>query len=93
MTYFHGSQAYRNELHYRLEAALLNEAQRRGDREVDEWVAAERQAMLRVVNEARAASGKGPVTLADVQRVEQYALGHVDYARKFALYCAELAES
>lgn len=93
MSYFHGTQAYRNELHYRLEAALLREAQKRGDKSCDEWIAAERQVMLDIVNEVRVTAGKDPMTIGDVQRVEQCALGHVDYTRKFALYCAELAEA
>lgn len=34
----------------------------------------------------------GDVSVKDVLRVERCAAGHVDYQRKFALYCLELAE-
>ena len=40
---------------------------------------------------AREAAGFPPVPLEAVARVEQQAVGHVDYTAKFALYCAELA--
>lgn len=55
------------------------------------FVPHEQQGMTNAVNQARTARGLPPVTLEDVQRVEQQAVGHIDYTAKFALYCAELA--
>lgn len=46
------------------------------------------EALLTAVN----AHSRGPVTLADILRADTLASGHVDYQRKIALYCAELAE-
>jgi hypothetical protein len=56
-----------------------------------EWVVYERQMMQCAVNQVRVERGMAPVTEDDVARVERQALGHCDYSRKFALYCAELA--
>jgi hypothetical protein len=53
------------------------------------WIDHERVMMLKAVNLLRA--GSDPVTLAQIEHVETMACGHSDYARKFALYCAELA--
>lgn len=58
---------------------------------VPAWVHYEREQMTTAVNAARTNRGLEPVTLVDVARVEQLAVGHVDYFQKFALYCAELA--
>jgi len=55
------------------------------------WVVYEREQMATAINAARTNRGLGPVTLKDVARVEQQACGHVDYASKYALYCAEMA--
>jgi hypothetical protein len=90
MAYFSGT--YRNKIHCRLEEALVEEAKLRGKRQCEEWIAAERQVMLDIVNEERGSRNKDPLASADVERVEQLAVGHVDYAHKFALYCAELVE-
>ncbi len=56
-----------------------------------EWVAFERQAMLTAVNIERHTRGLPPATMAQIIRVENNAAGHVDYATKYPLYCAELA--
>jgi len=55
------------------------------------WVAFERRAMLDAVNLERRVRGLPQITEAQVIRVENQAHGHVDYAHKYALYCAELA--
>jgi hypothetical protein len=55
------------------------------------WVAFERRALLDAVNLERRVRGLPQVTEAQVIRVENQAHGHVDYAHKYALYCAELA--
>lgn len=61
-----------------------------GSRELG-WVLFERQQMFATVNQVRAEQGLPPVGMAAVERVEQMAVGHVDYFTKFALYCTELA--
>lgn len=53
-----------------------------------EWVVYERGVMLDAVNAARFQQGLPSVT--NVDMAERLAMGHVDYARKFALYCVEL---
>jgi len=55
-------------------------------------VAAMHTAMVDAVNVYRSRSGWASASLADVVRVEQFALGHSDYDTKFALYCCELAD-
>lgn len=54
------------------------------------WVVFEREQMHEAVTKERAKLGKGPIPLKEIERVEQLAVGHTDYADKFALYCAEL---
>lgn|SRR5574338_573523 len=54
------------------------------------WVLHERQTMFAEVNRLRGERGRRPVTLEDVAKVERCASGHVDYATKFPLYCAEI---
>lgn len=54
------------------------------------WVVRERQAMCDAVNSMRAARGRRPVPLEDVHRAESVAQGHIDYALKYAIGCAEL---
>jgi hypothetical protein len=56
-----------------------------------EWVGFERFAMLAVTNNVRRRRGLPEVSQDDIARVEQQACGHSDYARKYAMYCAELA--
>ncbi|ADD43238.1 hypothetical protein [Stackebrandtia nassauensis] len=60
---------------------------------VPEWVAFERRAMHEAVNRARVDRGLSPVTEAHVRWAEERAVGHGDYTRKFALYCADLISS
>ena len=56
------------------------------------WAIHEREVMLGAVNRLRAGidAELPPVTMAEVERVDQLACGHVDYSRKFAWGCAEL---
>lgn len=58
-----------------------------------EWVLHERQVMLDAVNTQRRQRGLSPVPLAHVVRAESSACGHVDYAVKFAIGCADLVFS
>lgn len=54
------------------------------------WNTYEMLTVWGLVNQFRKALDKGPVLWENVVRVEQMAAGHVDYTKKFALYCAEL---
>lgn len=55
------------------------------------WGPFERDGMLQTINEIRAQNGIEPATMVHVDRADRQAAGHVDYARKFVLYCAEIA--
>lgn len=55
------------------------------------WVLFERDAMHAAVNAERASRGLPPIELKAIERVERLACGHVDYSRKYPLYCAEIA--
>lgn len=48
-------------------------------------------AMHEAVNVVRLERGRPPVSIDIVRACDTAASGHVDYAIKFALYCAELA--
>lgn len=54
------------------------------------WIVNERRAMLDAVNRLRARDGREPVLAERLIAVELTAVGHVDYAHKFALRAAEL---
>ncbi|MBH0243106.1 hypothetical protein I3W98_10120 [Streptomyces cavourensis] len=56
-----------------------------------EWAVFERSTMHQGVNDIRAERDLPPIPLEAVIRVERLAIGHSDYSRKFAFYCAELA--
>lgn len=81
--------------------ATLDKAQEQRDQRPDlvdgpdgpecEWAAYERTRMHEKVNEIRAERGLPVIPVEDVVRVERLAVGHSDYSRKFAFYCAELA--
>jgi len=47
------------------------------------------RAVLTEVNDALLSHGRAPVGITTIQRLETTALGHVDYASKFALHLAE----
>lgn len=56
-----------------------------------DWLAAEIDAMHAAINRERACHALSPVDRELVERADRSASGHVDYAMKFGLYCAELA--
>lgn len=55
-----------------------------------EWIKMEQQSMLEAVNEEREKLRRVKITMEDLIRVEQTAVGHSDYSRKFAAGCARL---
>lgn len=90
----------RRALMHRFEEVLLEAAGHRRERDdivtgpgglpECEWVGYERDQMRAAVDAERARRGLPPVSGEAVRRVEQMAAGHCDYAKKYALYCAEL---
>lgn len=83
----------RLEIRDRLKAAFQKAAGERNKRPShgpDNWIDYEREQMHEAVTRERAKLGKGPIPLTQVERVESMAAGHVDYADKWPLYCAEL---
>ena len=56
-----------------------------------DWIEFERNTMLGLVNEERRLRGLPQVSLEDILWVETMAEGHMDYSKKFAIYCAEMA--
>lgn len=54
------------------------------------WRVREIEEMTKKLNELRSTVGADPLSESKVHEVEMQAAGHVDYGRKFALYCAEL---
>lgn len=74
--------------------ALEDEMAKRKFRQYADWVDRERQAVILAANEW-AVSYASPHTLhtvteAEVEAVEDMAVGHVDYAKKWTLYVAEM---
>ncbi|MEK6290688.1 MAG: hypothetical protein V4793_04730 [Paraburkholderia tropica] len=64
--------------------ALLREAAKRKTRTVEEWLAAERAVVWKeVIAQAQVLRLRAP-SIADVERAERHAIGHTDYAAKWA---------
>lgn len=61
------------------------------DEHVPEWVLFERSKMVEAVNEERRNRGLSILPVEAIRRQERAAVGHSDYASKYALYCAQLA--
>lgn len=61
------------------------------DGETLRWIVETQLAMHAETNRLRGLHGLEPISLEAIERVETMAVGHSDYASKFALYCAELA--
>jgi hypothetical protein len=55
------------------------------------WQLHEREQMHAAVNAERARRGLPPADITAIRRADGLAAGHVDYATKFPLYCAEVA--
>jgi len=61
-------------------------------RDVPEWMLFERKVMLDEVNRWRENHGAQLLTERQLVKAERLAVGHIDYAQKFSLYCARLAQ-
>lgn len=75
--------------HRRERETLVEDA---GEGSAPGWLVFERETMHEAVNAWRAEHNLPPVDISSIVRVERQASGHVDYAVKFSLYCAEIAE-
>ncbi|ODP35165.1 hypothetical protein A9762_12345 [Pandoraea sp. ISTKB] len=64
--------------------ALLREASKRMGRSTEEWISAERDAVLREAIFQAQKLGRPAPSLDDVERAERAALGHSDYIAKWA---------
>lgn len=64
--------------------ALVAEQQHREGRSIEEWAAAERDAVLRATNDYATKHGKNLVTAKDVKCAEISASGHIGYSTQFA---------
>ncbi len=62
-----------------------------GETHAVEWNVYEIKEMADLVNMVRVMAQEDPLPLEEFARVERQAAGHIDYTKKFALYCAELA--
>lgn len=54
------------------------------------WVTNERKLMFDIVNAERSFRGKQPITLKDICKAEDLAMGHFDYMRQYTFRCAEM---
>ncbi|MDR6389261.1 hypothetical protein [Paraburkholderia phenoliruptrix] len=66
--------------------AFQQEAGRRKERSVDEWIKCEREAVFREAAQQAVFLGLRAPTMDDVARAERYAMGSADYGAKWA-YC------
>jgi hypothetical protein len=78
-------------LHQHMRDVLAAEHAKRDSYKDASWILNEQLAMCQAVNLERVRRRMDPITLKELIEREQLAVGHVDYAHKFALYCAELA--
>ena len=69
--------------------AFQAEAEKRGDRTVEEWLIAERQAVWSAARDYAQAHNLRVPTIAEVQTAESYARCYAYYGSKWALYVAE----
>jgi hypothetical protein len=67
-------------------SAFQDEAKKREGRTVDEWLAAEREAVLREATIQAARLGLRVPTMEDIVSAERYASGSVDYGAKWAYH-------
>ena len=73
-----------------IRAKLDAETTRRRGRDLDAWILAERECVLREVNHQRLLLGRAPVDIGIVERAERMAVGHSDYVSKYAHAAADL---
>lgn len=70
--------------------ALTKEAEKRKDKDCEEWIDTERKVVWAVVRDYAQQHNLKVPTIEDIERAENYALGHCDYAAKFAYKVTDL---
>ncbi len=70
--------------------AFQKEASKRGSRSVEEWQSAERLVVWSAARDYAQQNGLHVPTMAEVERVENCACGHVDYGAKWAYGISEI---
>jgi hypothetical protein len=70
--------------------AFVAEASQRKHRTVDQWIIAERLAVWTAARDYAQQRGLAAPELDAVQKVERMAMGHIDYAKKWAYGVADL---
>jgi len=73
-----------------IRAKLVAETEHRPGRDLEEWILAERECVMREVNRQRGLLAYDPVGIAIVERAERQAVGHSDYISKYAHAAADL---
>lgn len=73
-----------------IRAKLVAETELRARRDLDAWILAERECVLREVNHQRALLAYAPVSLTAIERAERMACGHSDYVSQYAHAAADL---
>ena len=73
--------------------AFQKEAENRRERSIEEWQAAEREAVMREAAIQAARFGFRTPTLKEVERAEIYACGSVDYGAKWAYRLVDIMRS
>lgn len=69
--------------------ALQAEAAQRKSRELDVWIKEERQAVWRAARDYAQQHGLPILTLEEIENAERSAMGHTDYAAKWAYGVSE----
>jgi len=70
--------------------AFQDEAKHRVGRTIDEWIQAERIRVWKVSRDYAQQNGLRVPTIGEIEKAEQHAMGHIDYAAKWAYYVADL---
>ena len=72
--------------------SFQEEAMHRPERNAEDWIVAERNAMWRAARDYAQQHGLRVPTMAEVQIAESSAMGHVDYGAKWAYRVAEFMQ-
>ncbi len=73
-----------------IRSKLVAETEHRPKRDLEAWILAERECVMREVNRQRGLLAYDPIGIAIVERAERMAVGHSDYISKYAHAAADL---
>ena len=68
------------------------EAKKRDGRFEEQWQLAEREAIWRAARDYAQQHGLSVLEMADIERAERYAMGHIDYGAKWAYGIRDIME-